>query len=566
MTFGTPGQGQNPLAYSDRRLDNVPAIRLQRAPTEGDNIYPLMTHALDESSGDVWVLYDYLYKNRAQWQKIVESSATGDIMTLSDTSDVKTGPDATGNVKQYSSDGSISIATDAANFRQDYVLPDGKETATANIIVYGGGNFSSEYKADYATITEAVTAASAGDTIFIKEGSYTEDITVDKKLTFAAYGAASRTANVTITGTWTITADSSYLGLILDDDGVNPTFSISGAGIVINAQNCKFSANTNSAISMSNGGVRLRGCNSDGGKHFSVTGGTLECIGCYFNATSAASTVTAGSLRYYYSYMKGDITTSGTGGFLSYNSYVNGTLTLDGSGTHTIYNCSIISGANAAIDVDGTATAVNCVIESSNANPVTGAGTIQYADISFSSTGTGIDTSTQTIRKIGPNAEYSGTSHLTIPSGTTGEQPGTPAEGMLRGNTTSNIIEYYDGTSWVDLTSGGGGGLTWNNVTGTSQAMSVNNGYVTNNAGLVTCTLPASASVGDIIRVAGSGAGGWRIAQNAGQTINFLGSSTTTGATGRLDSTTQYDAVELVCGTANTDFTVISSSGSITVT
>lgn len=109
------------------------------------------------------------------------------------------------------------------------------------------------------------------------------------------------------------------------------------------------------------------------------------------------------------------------------------------------------------------------------------------------------------------------------------------------------------------------GGISWNEETGTSATMAVDNGYIANNAALVTLTLPDTAALGSVVRVAGKGAGGWKIAQNAGETIHFGTSSTTTGATGYLQNTEQYDAVELVCITANTDWVVISSVGNITV-
>lgn len=112
---------------------------------------------------------------------------------------------------------------------------------------------------------------------------------------------------------------------------------------------------------------------------------------------------------------------------------------------------------------------------------------------------------------------------------------------------------------------GGGGGITWNEITGTSSGMAVDNGYIANNAGLVTLTLPATAAVGESVRVAGKGAGGWAVAQNAGQTIHFGSSDTTTGVGGSLASTDQYDAIELLCITANTDFVALSSIGNITV-
>jgi hypothetical protein len=63
--------------------------------------------------------------------------------------------------------------------------------------------------------------------------------------------------------------------------------------------------------------------------------------------------------------------------------------------------------------------------------------------------------------------------------------------------------------------------FAWVKVAGTTQQAAPNRGYVANNAALVAITLPISASltVGDTIRVSGGGAGGWKIAQNAGQKI-----------------------------------------------
>lgn len=113
--------------------------------------------------------------------------------------------------------------------------------------------------------------------------------------------------------------------------------------------------------------------------------------------------------------------------------------------------------------------------------------------------------------------------------------------------------------------SGGGGGLTWNEVTGTSQTASVDNGYIANNASLVTITLPTTAAVGSVVRVAGSGVGGWRVAQNTGEKIYFGDNSTTSGTGGYLEFTQQFDAVELLCIVADTEWTVISSQGNITV-
>jgi hypothetical protein len=111
-----------------------------------------------------------------------------------------------------------------------------------------------------------------------------------------------------------------------------------------------------------------------------------------------------------------------------------------------------------------------------------------------------------------------------------------------------------------------GGGLSWSTVTGTTQAAAVNNGYVTNNAGLVTVTLPAVSAVGDLVAVTGiNNATGWKVAQNAGNQIFFGTASTTSGTGGSLASTATRDTVFLLCVTANATWNVIDSIGNITV-
>jgi hypothetical protein len=134
---------------------------------------------------------------------------------------------------------------------------------------------------------------------------------------------------------------------------------------------------------------------------------------------------------------------------------------------------------------------------------------------------------------------------------------------------TGGTISYTTGANTLNLEAvAGASGLPWTVVTGTSQAISVNNGYIANNAGLVTLTLPASATVGQTIEVTGiNNATGWKIAQNANQVIHFGSSNTTTGTGGSLASTATRDAVRLVCviAGASTEYNVLSAQGNITV-
>lgn len=96
------------------------------------------------------------------------------------------------------------------------------------------------------------------------------------------------------------------------------------------------------------------------------------------------------------------------------------------------------------------------------------------------------------------NLIYSGTGSLTMPNGTTAQRPGSPAEGMIRYNTTEDEFEGYADGAWGSI--GGGasaGGAIYENVdnisenytiTAGSNGMSV--GPMTIDSGF-TVTIPA---------------------------------------------------------------------------
>jgi hypothetical protein len=133
-----------------------------------------------------------------------------------------------------------------------------------------------------------------------------------------------------------------------------------------------------------------------------------------------------------------------------------------------------------------------------------------------------------------------------------------PAGALL---TAGANISITSGTGSIIVASTVG---TWVDQTTTSVTMAVNTNYVADNAGLVTLTLPSTAALGSEFIVVGKGAGGWKIAQAASQTINFGNVVTTSGTGGSLASTNAFDTVRIVCITANTGFAVVSSVGNIT--
>lgn len=102
-------------------------------------------------------------------------------------------------------------------------------------------------------------------------------------------------------------------------------------------------------------------------------------------------------------------------------------------------------------------------------------------------------------------------------------------------------------------------------VTSATQAMAIRTRYVANYGSQLVFTLPASAVIGDFVEVEGLGAGGWKIAQNASQTIIFQTVASTVGTGGYISSNNRYDCVRLRCVVANTTWTVVSAVGELTV-
>ncbi len=159
----------------------------------------------------------------------------------------------------------------------------------------------------------------------------------------------------------------------------------------------------------------------------------------------------------------------------------------------------------------------------------------------------------------------------------TGVQSNTAYAVLCGGTTSTNPIQSIAtvGTAAEVFTSNGAGALPTFQAAAfvpipctevaEGQSMTVNNSYITNSGGLLTMTLPATAAVGTIIEIVGKGAGGWTVAQNAGQTIHKIGASSTTGAGGSVASSAQFDSIEMKCITANTDFVIVDSEGVLTI-
>lgn len=158
--------------------------------------------------------------------------------------------------------------------------------------------------------------------------------------------------------------------------------------------------------------------------------------------------------------------------------------------------------------------------------------------------------------------------------GGTGKTTG-PTSGQLligKADGSYNLTTLTDGTN-ITITEGDGtitiaasaGSMTWEEKT-TAFNAAAGTGYIANAATLVTATLPASPSLGAVIKITGgAGVGGWKLLGNTGQVIHFGDTDST--AAGYLQSSHQRDSVEVVCvvAGASAHWNVISAVGNITV-
>ena len=198
---------------------------------------------------------------------------------------------------------------------------------------------------------------------------------------------------------------------------------------------------------------------------------------------------------------------------------------------------------------------------------VTNATTLQYAlstPVSTTNGGTGVSAPTAHTLPVAEGASaFTFLGPLTngqLLIGSTGADP-VPAT-----ITAGSGISITNAAGSITIANTGAG-FAWTDVTGTTQTIAVENGYIADNAGLVTFTLPATAAIGDSFIVMGKGGGGWAIAQNAGQQIHLGNTTTTAGVGGSLASTNQWDSVTATCVTAgaSTIWAIRSSMGNITI-
>lgn len=136
---------------------------------------------------------------------------------------------------------------------------------------------------------------------------------------------------------------------------------------------------------------------------------------------------------------------------------------------------------------------------------------------------------------------------------------GTEGEIAIVDEGSISAMKFHNGLNFSKLST-----FEWAISSGNA-TFATDTGIIAAKPTLLTYALPTTSSTGQVVRMAGASAGLWKISQAANQKIYFNDQSTTTGTGGYLASTLSFNAVELLCITANLEWMVISSVGNITV-
>lgn len=270
----------------------------------------------------------------------------------------------------------------------------------------------------HTTIQAAITAAVSGQTIFIKPGTYTENLTLKAGVDLVAFVTDSDIPNVIINGKCTFTA-AGTVGISGIELQTNNDYALSvtgSAASIVYIEDCYLNCANFT-------GIQLTSSSASSQIYVIDSGGNLATTGISYFAHSGA-----GNLAFYYGTFSNSAnsttacTCSGSGfvaiSFCIFNSPISITSTAELNVQYSIINCSfnataitlnttatlnliywskLFSGTSSALVITaGTAVVNEMTISSSNTNAITGAGTIKYGLIIYDSTSSLNNVSTQT--------------------------------------------------------------------------------------------------------------------------------------------------------------------------
>lgn len=269
----------------------------------------------------------------------------------------------------------------------------------------------------HTTITSALTAASSGDTILIRDGTYTENLTLKAGVNLAAFIGDELTPNVTIVGKCTMTTAGTVTisGIRLQTNSDFFLAVTGSAASVVNLVNCYLNVTNNTGISYTSSSSSSQIACSDCKGDIATTGitmivatgaGTASFTNCFVGnggASTTPSSTSACQIAFFNGLIAFPCSTSGTGAFTSdhcsFNTGNATCITTSGTGGSVLQFTELQSGTASALSIGAgtTISAFGCNVNSSNTNAITGAGTLNFSDIAFFDSSK-INTTTQTLK------------------------------------------------------------------------------------------------------------------------------------------------------------------------
>jgi hypothetical protein len=276
----------------------------------------------------------------------------------------------------------------------------------------------------HSTIAAAITSASSGDTIFIRPGTYTENLTLKVGVNLCAFICDSITPNVIIAGNCTLSTAGtvSISGIRLQTNSA-ALLTVSGSvASIVNLDNCYLNCTNATGISFTSSSasaqINITNCKGDLGTtgiapYSHSSSGTMTFRQTNFSnsgGSTTAATCSAGVINATASQFNSPITFSGTGAcsweYCGITTTPTNTLALTlGGGSTAFHWCRIASGTAQAVSVTSAANSmIDCFVSTSNATAIGGAGTLSYTPISFAlNSSTTVSVTTQNILGFGSN-------------------------------------------------------------------------------------------------------------------------------------------------------------------
>lgn len=256
----------------------------------------------------------------------------------------------------------------------------------------------------HTTIASALTSASSGDTIFIRPGTYTENLTLKAGVNIVAYTVDGVTPNVILKGklSFSVAGTTSLSGVRLQ---TNNDFSLEVTGsslCKVFLINCFLDNTNHTGISFTNSNassfININGCGADLGTtgialYDSSSAGTINYqYSTSFNTgnSTTASNNSAGSVFVTFCRLLSPLSSTSTGLLsgtctaINCNAIDATALTIGGSATPNNWAyCNLSSGAAVGVVVNAVWVPKFCEVFSTHTNAITGSGTVSMGQITF---------------------------------------------------------------------------------------------------------------------------------------------------------------------------------------